>query len=85
MATASRITSVTASGWETMTTCEPASTVIVALARCAIERVKIGAGGTIAVATTAHDGRSFQAGAVAGPENAASATGRCVAAMIAAV
>ncbi len=79
------ITSVTASGWETMTTCEPATSVIMAPARCAIERVRSAPAARSPVATTAHDGRSFQAGAVAGSENAASATGRCVAAMTAAV
>ncbi len=46
-----------------MITCEPSSSVIVAPARSAIERTTSVPAALSAVATTAHDGRCFHAGA----------------------
>ena len=70
VATASRITSVTAWGCEIMITCEPSTSVIVAPARSAIERITSVPAALSPVATTAHDGRSFHAGGPDGSENA---------------
>ena len=83
-ATASRITFVTASGCETMITCEPSTSVIFAPARSAIERTTSVPAALSPVATTAHDGRCFHAGGPFGSQKAESATGRCVAAISAA-
>src|SRR5207344_3012011 len=83
-ATASRITSVTAWGCEIMITCEPSTSVMVAPARSAIERVTSAPAALSPVATTAHEGRFFHAGVPFGSENADSATGRWVAAISAA-
>jgi hypothetical protein len=82
-AAAVRITSATTSGWETITTCEASTSVIVAPARSAIERITSVPAALSAVATTAQDGVDFQAGGPAGCEKAPSAAGRCVAAMTA--
>src|SRR4029453_18870991 len=57
------IPSATASGWETMITCEPSSSVIVAPARSAIERVRSAPAALSPLETTARAGRVFQAGA----------------------
>ena len=62
-----------------MITCEPSTSVIVAPARSAIERVTSVPAARSPVATTAHDGRPFHAGGPDGSENASSATGRWVA------
>ncbi len=70
VASASRITSVTASGCEIMITCEPSTSVIVAPARSAIERTTSVPAALSPVATTAQDGRSFHAGGPFGSENA---------------
>jgi hypothetical protein len=67
-----------------MITCEPSSSVIVAPARSAIERVRSAPAALSPFETTAHDGRFFQAGGPFGSANAASAIGRCVAAITAA-
>ena len=67
-----------------MITCEPSSSVIFAPARSAIERTTSVPAALSPVATTAQDGRCFQAGGPFGSENADSATGRCVAAISAA-
>ena len=54
---------------------------IVAPARSASERITSAPAALSPVATTAQEGRSFQAGAPDGSENASSATGRWVAAI----
>ena len=61
------MTFVTASGCEIMITWEPSISVIVAPARSAIERTTSVPAALSAVATTAHDGRCFHAGARAIP------------------
>ena len=70
-------------GYETMITCDPSTSVIDAPARSAIERVRSAPAALSAVATTAHDGRSFHAGGPDASVNASSATGRWVAAITA--
>src|SRR5262249_2527625 len=77
------ITSVTASGCDSMITCEPSISVMSALARSAIERTRSAPAALSPVATTAHVGSFFQAGGPFFSENAASAIGRCVAPIIA--
>src|SRR5262245_28787324 len=79
-----RIASATASGSETMTTCEPSSSVIVAPARSAIDLVRSVPAALSPVATTAQDGNDFHAGGPEASEKPASAIGRCVAAITAA-
>src|SRR5712691_11861189 len=81
--TASRITSVTAGGWETMITCEPLISTVLAPARLAIERITSVPAALSPTATTAHEGTVFQPGGPEASLNAPAATGRCVAAMIA--
>jgi hypothetical protein len=81
MARASMITPVTASGCEIMITCEPSTSVTRAPARSAIDRTRSVPAALSDKATTAHDGRSFHAGAPDGSVNASSARGRCVAAI----
>ena len=70
---------MTATGWETMITCEPSTSVMFAPARSAIERTRSAPAALSPVATTAHVGKFFQAGGPFFSENAASAIGRCVA------
>jgi hypothetical protein len=70
------MTSVTASGREIITTCEASMLVIVAFARSAIIVTWSAPIALSAVATAAHDGRSFQAGWPLFSANAAAATGR---------
>ncbi len=67
-----------------MITWEPSTSVIVAPARSAIERTTSVPAALSPVATTAQQGKSFQAGAPDASENASSATGRWVAAISAA-
>jgi NADPH:quinone reductase-like Zn-dependent oxidoreductase len=62
-----------------MITWEPSTSVIVAPARSAMERTTSAPAALPPLATTAHDGRFFQAGSPFGSENATSATGRWVA------
>src|SRR5947209_20039929 len=83
-ATALRITSVTTCGCEIMITWEPSTSVIVAPARLAIERMTSLPAALSPLATTAQEGKVFQAGTPDGSENANSATGRWVAALTAA-
>src|SRR5829696_1214818 len=83
-AAAVMMTSATASGCETMITCEPSASVIAAPARSAMERTTSAPPALSPVATTAQDGKDFHAGGPDGSENADSAAGRCVAAMTAA-
>src|SRR6195256_1975098 len=78
------ITSATSSGWETMITCEPSASVIVAPARSAMDRTTSVPAARSLVASTVQDGRYFQAGGPDGSENASSAPGRWVAALTAA-
>src|ERR1700727_1911063 len=66
-----------------MITCEPSNSVVVALALFAIERMTSVPAAVSAEATAAQEGNRFHAGGPDGSENAASATGRCVAAMTA--
>src|SRR5262249_10889895 len=80
-ATAERITSATASGCEIITTCDESTSVIVAPARSAIDRVTSVPAALSAVPTTAHDGSFFQAAGPFGSENASSAMGRWLAAI----
>src|SRR5438445_1542868 len=80
---ASRITSVTACGCETMITCEPLISTVLAPALLAIERITSAPAALSPAATTAHDGKVFQAGGPEASLNAPAATGRCVAAMTA--
>src|SRR5258706_6796823 len=80
-ATARRITSATTCGCEIMITWEPSTSVIVAPARWAMERMTSLPAALSPLATTAQVGKVFQAGASDGPENANSATGRWVAAI----
>src|SRR5205807_3488126 len=82
-ATALRITSVTTCGCEIMITWEPSTSVIVAPARLAMARMTSLPAALSPVATTAQEGKVFQAGTPDGSENASSATGRWVAAMMA--
>src|SRR5919197_5877979 len=74
------ITSATASGWEIMNTCEPSTSVMVAPARSACERITSVPAALSPVATTAQEGRDLQAGGPDGSVKASSATGRWVAA-----
>src|SRR4029453_5795198 len=60
-----------------MITCEPSSSVIVAPARSAIERVRSAPAALSPFETTAHDGRFFQAGGPFGSPNAPSPVGPC--------
>src|SRR6266516_5384607 len=83
-APALRITSVTTCGCEIMITWEPSTSVIVAPARLAMERMTSLPAALSTVATTAQEGKVFQAGRPDGSENAPSATGRWVAAIRAA-
>ena len=53
---------MTASGWEIMITWEPSISVILAPARCAIDRTTSAPAALSAVPIAAQDGRSFQAG-----------------------
>src|SRR6266700_4567195 len=76
-ATALRITSVTACGCEIMITWEPSTSMIVAPARRAMERTTSLPAALSPLATTAQEGKVFQAGTPDGSENAPSATGRC--------
>ena len=71
-----RMTSVTASGWEIMMTCEPSISVILAPARCAIDRTMSLPAALSAVPTAGQDGRSFQAGCLVSSANALAAMGR---------
>src|ERR1700730_14905037 len=80
---ASRITSVTACGCETMITCEPLISTVLAPALWAIERMTSVPAALSPTATTAHEGMVFQAGDPQASLNAPAATGRCVAAMTA--
>ena len=75
------ITSVTVCGWEIMITCDPATSVIVAPARCACARTTSVPAALSSVATTAHDGMLRHAGRPFGSENARSETGRWMAAL----
>src|SRR2546430_3066448 len=61
-ATAARITSVTTCGCEIMITWEPSTSVIFAPARLAIERMTSLPAALSPVATTAQEGKFFQAG-----------------------
>src|SRR5438105_1475860 len=79
-----KMTSATTWVCETIMTCEPSTSVIVAPARSAIERTTSVPAALSPVATTAQLGRVFHAGRPFGSENASSATGRCVAPTIAA-
>jgi len=56
------MTSVTASGCDTMIRCEPGSSVMVAFARLAIDRVTSVPAALSPVLATAHDGSVFHAG-----------------------
>ena len=78
------MTSVTVCGWEIMITCEPSTSVMSAPARLAIDRTTSAPAALSPVATTAQDGRFRQAGGPDTSLNAASATGRWVAASSAA-
>src|SRR5207248_4341160 len=80
-ATALRITSVTTCGCEIMITWEPSTSVIVAPARLAMERMTSLPAALSPVATTVQEGKVFQAGAPDGSEKAPSETGRWVAAI----
>src|SRR5262245_23357742 len=75
------ITSVTAWGWEIMITWEPSTSTIVASARSAQKRTTSVPRVLSPVATTAHVGSDFQAGAVVGSANVTSEIGRWVAAI----
>src|SRR5262249_14881385 len=83
-ATALRMTSVTTWGCDIMITWEPPISVMVALARSAIQRTTSLPAAWSPVATTAQEGKLFQVGRPDGSENASSATGRWVAAITAA-
>src|SRR5438105_7822618 len=78
---ASRITSVTACGCETMTTCEPLISTVLAPALLAMERMTSAPAALSPTATTVHDGIVFQAGGPEASLKAAAAAGRWVAAM----
>src|SRR6478752_1847526 len=80
--TASRMTSATALGCDIMITCEPSTSVSLALARWAMERTTSAPAAVSLAATTAQLETVFQAGAPDGSVNAASATGRWVTAMM---
>src|SRR3982751_4893144 len=59
---ACRMTSATTSGWVTMTMCDDSASVMVAPARCAMRRTTSLPAALSPVATTAQEGRLFQAG-----------------------
>jgi hypothetical protein len=67
---------VTTSGCEIMITWEPSTSVIVALARWAMARMTSLPAALSPVATTAQEGKVFQAGTPDGSENAYCGTGR---------
>jgi hypothetical protein len=67
-----------------MITCELSTSVMVAPARCASERMTSVPAALSPVATTAHEGNLLQAGDHAGSEKANSAMGRWMAAITAA-
>ena len=71
-----RITSVTAWGWEIMTTCEASISVIVAPVRSVMKRRASVPTALSPVGITAQVGSTFQAGFVVGSANASSAIGR---------
>jgi hypothetical protein len=75
--------SVTACGWETITTCELSSSTTSAPALDAIVLTMSVPAALSSVAITAHDGRPFHAGIPDRSLNAAAATGRWVAAITA--
>src|SRR4051794_22097963 len=83
-AAAALITSATTSGRETMITCEPSASVIVAPARSAMERITSVPAALSELASTVHDGSDFHAGGPDGSVKASSETGRWVAAITAA-
>src|SRR5258708_34609141 len=66
-----------------MITWEPSTSVIVAPARLAMERMTSLPAALSPLATTVQEGKVFQAGTPDGSENASSATGRWVAAITA--
>src|SRR5438046_10337922 len=72
-ATALMITSVTICGCEIMITWEPSTSVIVAPARLAMERMTSLPAALSPVATTAQEGKAFQAGTPDGSEKAITA------------
>src|SRR6476659_1438761 len=76
-ATAARITSATACGWEIITTCDASTSVTWAPLRAAIALAPVGPIALSAVPTTAQDGSVFHAGFVVGSPNPTSAAGRC--------
>jgi hypothetical protein len=75
------MTSVTTLGCDTMITCDPAASVAIAPARRAIRWTTSLPAALSPVATTAQDGRVFQAGAPDGSANPSAERGRWVAAM----
>src|SRR5512132_2462749 len=83
-AAAVRMTSATAPGWDTMITCEPSTSVMVAPARSAMDRTTSVPAALAGDASTVQDGSDFPAGGPDGSENASSETGRWVAAITAA-
>ncbi len=72
---------MTTCGCEIMITWEPSTSVIVAPARLAMERMTSLPAALSPVATTVQEGKVFQAGAPDGSEKAPSETGRWVAAV----
>jgi hypothetical protein len=70
------MTSLTASGWEIMMTCEPSISVILAPARWAMDRTTSAPAALSAAPTAARDGWSFQAGCPVSSTNALAAMGR---------
>src|SRR5260221_12316177 len=82
---ARRMTRVTVSAREIRARWRALTSVMRAPARCAMDCSKAGGMTLSAVPMTAHDGMVFQAGVPDGSPSVLAASGRCVAAMIAAV
>src|SRR3954451_22471477 len=83
-ATARRITSATACGWEMKETCEPSISVMIMPARCAMDLTTSLPAALSHVATAAQHGRELHAGGPVGSVKPKNETGRGVAAISAA-